>query len=104
MLLEWALEVLVKNGLDALAGRGGRMYLTTKRLDPERVRVRVADDGPGIPRELRAQDLRSRLLHQGIGVGDRALARETHSGGESLGRLLLAPSEKGATFDVILPG
>lgn len=104
VLLEWALEVLVKNGLDALAGRGGRMYLTTKRLDPERVRIRVADDGPGIPRELRARIFEPGFStkESGWGIGLSLAARivqENHGG-----RLLLAPSEKGATFDVILPG
>jgi signal transduction histidine kinase len=104
VLLEWALEVLVKNGLDALAGRGGRMYLTTKRLDPERVRVRVADDGPGIPRELRARIFEPGFStkESGWGIGLSLAARivqENHGG-----RLVLAPSEKGATFDVILPG
>jgi signal transduction histidine kinase len=104
VLLEWALEVLVKNGLDALAGRGGRMYLTTKRLDPERVRIRVADDGPGIPRELRARIFEPGFStkESGWGIGLSLAARiiqENHGG-----RLALAPSEKGATFDVILPG
>ena len=104
VLLEWALEVLVKNGLDALAGRGGRMYLTTKRLDPERVRVRVADDGPGVPRELRARifDPGFSTKESGWGIGlslAKRIVEENHGG-----RLLLAPSEKGATFDIILPG
>ena len=104
VLLEWALEVLVKNGLDALAGRGGRMYLTTKRLDPERVRVRVADDGPGVPRELRARIFEPGFStkESGWGIGlslAKRIVEENHGG-----RLVLAPSEKGATFDVILPG
>ena len=104
VLLEWALEVLVKNGLDALAGRGGRMYLTTKRLDPERVRVRVADDGPGVPRELRARifDPGFSTKESGWGIGlslAKRIVEENHGG-----RLVLAPSEKGATFDIILPG
>jgi signal transduction histidine kinase len=104
VLLEWALEVLVKNGLDALAGRGGRMYLTTKRLDPDRVRVRVADDGPGIPRELRSRifepGFSTKQSGWGIGLSlAKRIIEENHGG-----RLVLAPSEKGATFDVILQG
>ena len=104
VLLEWALEVLVKNGLDALAGRGGRMYLTTKRLDPDRVRVRVADDGPGVPRELRARifDPGFSTKQSGWGIGlslARRIIEENHGG-----RLVLVPSDKGATFDVILQG
>lgn len=104
VLLEWALEVLVKNGLDALAGRGGRMYLTTKRLDPERVRVRVADDGPGVPREIRTRIFEPGFStkESGWGIGlslTKRIVEENHHG-----RLVLAPSEKGATFDIILPG
>ncbi|HXY30370.1 MAG TPA: HAMP domain-containing sensor histidine kinase [Gemmatimonadaceae bacterium] len=104
VLLEWAIEVLVKNGLDALAGRGGRMYLTTKRLDPEHVRVRVADDGPGIARELRNRIFEPGFStkESGWGIGlslAKRIVEENHGG-----RLTLAPSEKGATFDIILSG
>src|SRR6185312_12164823 len=98
------LEVLVKNGLDALAGRGGRLYMTTKRLDPDRVRVRVADDGPGVPRELRTRIFEPgySTKQSGWGIGlslAKRIVEENHGG-----RLMLAPSEKGATFDVILQG
>jgi signal transduction histidine kinase len=104
VLLEWALEVLVKNGLDALAGRGGRLYITTKRLDPDRVRVRVADDGPGVPRELRTRifepGFSTKQSGWGIGLSlAKRIIQENHGG-----RLVLVPSEKGATFDVILQG
>jgi len=104
VLLEWALEVLVKNGLDALAGRGGRMYITTKRLDPDRVRVRVADDGPGVPKELRTRifepGFSTKQSGWGIGLSlAKRIVEENHGG-----RLVLVPSEKGATFDVILQG
>jgi signal transduction histidine kinase len=104
VLLEWALEVLVKNGLDALAGRGGRMYLTTKRLDPDRVRVRVADDGPGVPRELRTRifepGFSTKQSGWGIGLSlAKRIIEENHGG-----RLVLVPTDKGATFDVILQG
>lgn len=104
VLLEWALEVLVKNGLDALAGRGGRLYMTTKRLDPDRVRVRVADDGPGVPRELRTRIFEPgySTKQSGWGIGlslAKRIVEENHGG-----RLVLAASEKGATFDIILQG
>jgi signal transduction histidine kinase len=104
VLLEWALEVLVKNALDALAGRGGRMYIMTKRLDPDRVRLRVADDGPGIPREMRARIFEPGFStkESGWGIGlslAKRIAEENHRG-----RLILSPSDKGATFDIILQG
>ena len=101
VLLEWALEVLMKNAVDALAGRGGRIYITAARV-PEGVRIRVADDGPGIPREIRARvfDPGFSTKAHGWGVGlslARRIIEENHGGD-----LLLVPSQRGATFDVIL--
>ena len=34
VLLEWAVEVLTKNAIDALAGRGGRMYARRRAREP----------------------------------------------------------------------
>jgi signal transduction histidine kinase len=101
VLLEWALEVLMKNAVDALAGRGGRIYITSARV-PEGVRIRVADDGPGIPREIRARvfDAGFSTKDRGWGVGlslARRIVEENHGG-----QLLLVPAPRGATFDVIL--
>ena len=101
VLLEWALEALMKNAVDALAGRGGRIYITSARV-PEGVRIRVADDGPGIPRELRTRvfDAGFSTKNHGWGVGlslARRIIEENHGG-----QLLLVPSARGATFDVIL--
>ena len=101
VLLEWALEVLMKNSVDALAGRGGRIYITSARV-PEGVRIRVADDGPGIPREIRAHVFEAGFStkDRGWGVGlslARRIVEENHGG-----QLLLVPSPRGATFDVIL--
>jgi signal transduction histidine kinase len=101
VLLEWALEALMKNAVDALAGRGGRIYITAARV-PEGVRIRVADDGPGIPRELRARvfDAGFSTKDHGWGVGlslARRIIQENHGGA-----LQLVPSPRGATFDVIL--
>jgi signal transduction histidine kinase len=102
VLLEWALESLVRNAVDALAGRGGRIYLAASRLPDGRVRVRVADDGPGVPRELRARvfDAGFTTKTSGWGIGlalTRRIVEEWHGG-----RLLLVPVERGATFDIIL--
>ncbi|HZI42452.1 MAG TPA: hypothetical protein VFD67_12130, partial [Gemmatimonadaceae bacterium] len=41
VLLEWAIEVLAKNAIDALAGRGGRIRMSTARLHDGGVRIRV---------------------------------------------------------------
>ena len=47
VLLVWALENIVKNAIDALAGRGGRILISaTARAGG--VLLRIADNGPGI--------------------------------------------------------
>ena len=59
-------------------------------------RIRVQDDGPGVPRALRQQDLRGRLHHQGARVGHRAGARAPHRGGESRRLAHAAPTRTAA--------
>jgi signal transduction histidine kinase len=102
VLLEWAIESLAKNAVDALAGRDGRVDMSATALPEGQVRVRVADTGPGIPRELR-----SRIFEPGFSTKDhgwgiglplaRRIIQDNHEG-----ELLLAPTERGATFDIIL--
>jgi signal transduction histidine kinase len=101
VLLEWAIEALAKNAVDALGGRGGTISLSTGRAG-DAVRIRVADDGPGIPRELRARVFEPGFSTKpgGWGVGlplARRIVEEGHDG-----KLALAPADRGATFDVIL--
>lgn len=103
VLLEWALENLVKNALDALAGSGGRILITAFQETERRVSVRIADNGPGV-----APAVRSNLFEPGVttkkggwGVGlslSRRIVEDVHAG-----RLSLASSEEGATFTVELP-
>lgn len=102
VLLEWAAEALMKNAVDALSGRGGRIYITASRI-PEGVRIRVADDGPGIPREHRTRVFEPGFStkESGWGVGlslARRIVEENHGG-----QLVLVPTQRGTTFDIILP-
>ncbi|MEO8908640.1 MAG: HAMP domain-containing sensor histidine kinase [Gemmatimonadaceae bacterium] len=102
VLLEWALESLTKNAIDALAGRDGKVEISAESLPEGRVRVRVADDGPGVPREIRNQifDPGFSTKEKGWGIGlslARRIVRDSHGG-----ELLLVPSERGATFDIVL--
>src|SRR5256885_12696818 len=102
VLLEWALESLTKNAIDALAGRDGRVEISAESLPEGRVRVRVSDDGPGVPREIRKQIFEPGLStkEKGWGIGlslARRIVRDNHGG-----ELLLVPSERGATFDMVL--
>lgn len=100
VLLEWAIEALAKNAVDALAGRGGTIDLSTARLT-DAARIRVADDGPGIPRELRARVFEPGFSTKpsGWGIG-LPLARRIVEGHG--GKLALAAADRGATFDIIL--
>jgi signal transduction histidine kinase len=102
VLLEWALEAIAKNAVDALAGRGGTVDISTARVDGGKVRIRVADDGPGIPREQRARVFEPGFSTKegGWGIGlslARRIVEDNHGG-----KLILAPTERGATFDIIL--
>ncbi len=103
VLLEWALEVLTKNSVDALSGRGGQISLNTSADSAGAVRIRVSDDGPGVPRELRSRIFEPGFStkQKGWGIGlslAKRIVEENHGG-----KLVLVPSDRGATFDVILP-
>lgn len=100
VLLEWALEALVKNAVDALGGRGGEIELAVEAR-PDGPVVRVSDDGPGIPRDLRRRifDAGFSTKPGGWGIGlplARRIVRDWHGG-----TLRLVPTDRGATFEII---
>src|SRR5439155_2426992 len=106
VLIEWALEVLTKNAIDALAGRGGRVRLSADANGDGTVRIKVADNGPGIPRDLRGRifepGFSTKQSGWGIGLAlAKRIVEENHEG-----TLTLAPAESGdgggATFEIIL--
>jgi len=103
VLLEWALEAIVKNAIDALAGRGGRVDLTASPYPEGGVRIRISDDGPGVPPKIRKQIFQPGFStkQRGWGIGlslAKRIVEENHGG-----RLALVPSDRGATFEIILP-
>jgi signal transduction histidine kinase len=103
VLLEWAFEVLVKNAVDALAGRGGRIVVAARGRPDGGAIVTVSDDGPGIPRELRARifepGFSTKQSGWGIGLSlARRIVEESHGG-----TLRLASADRGASFEIILP-
>lgn len=104
VLLEWVLEVLIKNAIDALGGRDGEVVVSAEPMVEGGVRLRVRDDGPGVPRALRRRifDAGFSTKARGWGIGlalARRIVEENHGG-----RLVLADADGGAAFDVILPG
>jgi signal transduction histidine kinase len=104
VLIEWALESLVKNAIDALAGKGGTIKVRVAPSAGSGAVIRVADDGPGIPADLRkrvfAAGFSTKQGGWGIGLSlARRIVEDSHNG-----RLVLVSADRGAVFDVILPG
>lgn len=104
VLLEWVLEVLIKNAMDALGGRNGEVVVSVTPSPEGGARIRVQDDGPGVPRRLRKRifDAGFTTKDRGWGIGlslARRIVEENHNG-----RLVLAETDRGAAFDVILNG
>lgn len=102
VLLEWALEVMVKNAIDALQGRGGTITLATEAT-ADAAYLRVSDDGPGVPREIRRTLFQPGVTTKrgGWGIG-LALARRVIVDGHQ-GTLALEPTTKGTTFLMRFP-
>ena len=102
VLLEWALEALVKNAIDALQGRPGSIILRVS-ADDKLGAVRVIDDGPGIPKELRRTLFEPGITTKrgGWGIGlalSRRVVQDAHGG-----TLTLDAAEKGTCFVIRVP-
>lgn len=102
VLLEWALEAMIKNAIDALQGRGGTITLAVAAGDDVAF-IRVIDDGPGIPRDIRRTLFQPGVTTKrgGWGIG-LALARRVIEDGHQ-GVLSLEPTHGGTTFVMRLP-
>ncbi|MDQ3555572.1 MAG: HAMP domain-containing histidine kinase [Gemmatimonadota bacterium] len=103
VLLEWALENLLKNALDALAGAGGTILLQAEDGEGRQVALRVRDDGPGVAPAVRATlfDAGVSTKKSGWGVGlslSRRIVQDVHKGS-----LSLEATERGASFLMLLP-
>jgi signal transduction histidine kinase len=103
VLLVWAVENILKNAIDALAGRGGRISMIV-RGEERWIHLLIADDGPGI-----APAVRDRIFEPGVstksagwGVGlslSRRIVHELHDG-----RIVVHSRPRGGTvFDIMLP-
>jgi len=103
VLLIWALENVVKNALDALAGRGGKITIYAREIGGDWVSLRIRDTGPGVD-----PDIRDKIFEPGVssksggwGVG-LALSRRIVEGVHS-GKIELLETVDGTTFQVRLP-
>lgn len=103
VLLIWALENVVKNALDALAGRGGKITIYAREIGGKWISLRIRDTGPGVDPEIR-----DKLFEPGVttkssgwGVG-LALSRRIVEGVHK-GRIELLEGFEGTTFQIRLP-
>ena len=102
VLLEWALESLVKNAIDALQGRSGTIILRVGAHEGMG-EIRVIDDGPGIPKEIRRTLFEPGITTKrgGWGIGlalSRRVVEDAHRGA-----LVLENPEKGSCFLMRIP-
>lgn len=103
VLLVWALENVVKNALDALAGRGGKITIYAREIGGKWVSLRIRDTGPGVD-----PDVRDKIFEPGVtskpggwGVGlalSRRIVERVHDG-----RIELLEGTEGTTFQIRLP-
>jgi signal transduction histidine kinase len=104
VLLSWALENVVKNALDALAGRGGEILLKVRKGPTGWLHLRIQDTGPGVDPEVRDSifDPGVSGKARGWGVGltlSRRIIEVTHNG-----HIFLLDNEgEGAIFEIRLP-
>ena len=103
VLLMWALENVVKNALDALAGRGGEISIYARAIGEKWVSLRIHDTGTGVD-----PDVRDKIFEPGVssktsgwGVG-LALSRRIIEGVHG-GRIELLEASEGTTFEINLP-
>jgi signal transduction histidine kinase len=102
VLLEWALEAMVKNAIDALQGRDGSITIAAE-VRGEMALLRVIDDGPGVPREIRRTLFQPGITTKrgGWGIG-LALARRVVEDGHG-GHLSLEPTAHGTSLLMRFP-
>jgi signal transduction histidine kinase len=102
VLVEWALEAVVKNAIDALSGQGGHVAVEVE-VKGQAARIRVRDDGPGIPtgRRSRVFEPGETTKPGGWGLGlplARRIVEQQHGG-----RLSYHPGNPGSVFVLEFP-
>jgi len=105
-LIEWVFENLIKNGLDAMGDKGGRIEIRTRHDEAHgRVDVFVSDTGKGVPAALRqsifSPGFTTKKRGWGLGLALTRRIVEEYHGGEL--RLVESQPGRGSTFLVRFP-
>ncbi|WP_240619260.1 ATP-binding protein [Chitinophaga costaii] len=96
---------LIDNALDAMEVNGkGTLTITTRRRDPDKIEITIADDGPGIPPNIQNSIFEpfftTKEMGKGTGMGlevVQKIVRQHH------GSIQLNTSPAGTAFIVCLP-
>ena len=104
VLLTWALENVMKNALDAVAGRGGVITMRAFPSEPGWVSLQVHDTGPGVDPEIRDRlfEAGATTKSGGWGVGlslAQRIVERIHDGKIDL----VHSGRSGSTFRLRLP-
>ena len=103
-LFEWVVENLLKNALDSLEGRGGRIVIEALRVD-RRIRIDISDTGRGIDRRNWKDVFRpgysTKTRGWGLGLSLSRRIVENYHGGELT--LVRSRPGEGTTFRIELP-
>lgn len=105
-LVQLAIRCLIENSIK-FSGKGEIRVAAEPSRRRDRVHIRIDDDGPGVSREAASQifqdfrqgDQTSTRAHEGAGLGLSLARRAVRSIG---GDVVLAPSKRGASFELIL--
>ncbi|MCC7138332.1 MAG: two-component sensor histidine kinase [Planctomycetes bacterium] len=102
-LVKQALMNLLLNAVQAMDGRAGSQLFVRTRLEGDRARVDVIDNGPGIPAELRERvwDVYFSSKKAGTGLGLPTARRIAEEHGGTLG--FETEVGKGTDFFLVLP-
>ncbi|RLB58761.1 MAG: histidine kinase [Deltaproteobacteria bacterium] len=98
-----AVQNLVRNGIEALDGQGGKLTITCAS-DDENFVMKVSDNGPGIPKAIRRRLFEpfvtaGKVTGTGLGLANVKQVVEDHGGS-----VAVRSSSRGTCFTVRIPG
>lgn len=97
-----ALHNLVRNAIEAMASKGGRLSLHGRR-EPERLVISVGDTGPGIPKQIEGRLFQSFVTANKKGGSGLGLAIVKKIVDEHGGVIRVESSARGTEFIITLP-
>ncbi len=99
--IERVIENVIKNSIEAFDTGPGHILLRASILAPERVRISVEDDGPGIPENIDAFRMFETTKAEGSGLGLAVAEQIVHQHRGSIDHVARTP--KGTIFHIDLP-